>query len=167
MVSSLNLAEIAADQFVQTGVLALVGALLTHVLLRHYPTRRLVVQITFFVALTVLLLHYGIIPYELAPADKPVFERVFVALSKIIWWTNAAWVLIACVRVFLIFERLPRRGRLIQDRPGARPWSRVPIRPPPAREWRGPTRQRSPVSLGRSVSVAGPRAALAARRLRR
>ena len=115
MISSLNLAEIAADQFVQTGVLALVGALLTHVLLRHYPTRRLVVQITFFVALTVLLLHYGIIPYELAPADTPEFERVFVALSKIIWWTNAAWVLIACVRVFLIFERLPRRGRLIQD----------------------------------------------------
>ena len=115
MISSLNLAEIAADQFVQTGVLALVGALLTHVLLRHYPTRRLVVQITFFVALTVLLLHYGIIPYELAPADTPAFERVFVALSKIIWWTNAAWVLIACVRVFLIFERLPRRGRLIQD----------------------------------------------------
>jgi hypothetical protein len=80
MISSLNLAEIAADQFVQTGMLALVGALLTHVLLRHYPTRRLVVQITFFVALTVLLLHCGIIPYELAPADKPVFERVFVAL---------------------------------------------------------------------------------------
>src|SRR5262245_3683476 len=115
MISSLNLAEIAADQFVQTGVLALVGALLTHVLLRHYPTRRLVVQITFFVALTVLLLHYGIVPYELTPADTPVFEGVFVALSKIIWWTNAAWVLIACVRVFLIFERLPRRGRLIQD----------------------------------------------------
>ena len=115
MISNLNLAEIAADPFVQTGLLALVGALLTHVLLRHYPTRRLVVQTTFFVALTVLLLHYSIIPYELAPADTPAFERVFVALSKIIWWTNAAWVLIACVRVFLIFERLPRRGRLIQD----------------------------------------------------
>jgi CRP-like cAMP-binding protein len=115
MISNLNMAEIAADPFVQTGLLALVGALLTHVLLRHYPTRRLIVQITFFVALTVLLLHYGIIPYEVAPADTPVFERVFVALSKIIWWTNAAWVLIACVRVFLIFERLPREGRLIQD----------------------------------------------------
>jgi small-conductance mechanosensitive channel/CRP-like cAMP-binding protein len=115
MISDLNMLEIAADPFVQTGLLALVGALLTHVLLRHYPTRRLIVQITFFVALTVLLLHYGIIPYEVAPADTPVFERVFVALSKIIWWTNAAWVLIACVRVFLIFERLPREGRLIQD----------------------------------------------------
>ncbi len=115
MISDLNLKEIAADPFVQTGLLALVGALLTHVLLRHYPARRLIVQVTFFVALTVLLLHYNIIPYEVAPADTPVFERVFVALSKIIWWANAAWVLIGCVRVFLIFEQMPREGRLIQD----------------------------------------------------
>jgi len=115
MISDLNMLEIAADPFVQTGLLALVGALLTHVLLRHYPTRRLIVQITFFVALTVLLLHYGIIPYEVAPADTPVFERVFVALAKIIWWVNAAWVLTGCARVFLIFERRPREGRLIQD----------------------------------------------------
>jgi small-conductance mechanosensitive channel len=115
MISDLNMIEIAADPFVQTGLLALIGALFTHVLLRHYPTRRLIVQVTFFVALTVLLLHYNIIPYEVAPAGTPVFERVFVALSKIIWWANAAWVLIGCVRVFLTFERLPREGRLIQD----------------------------------------------------
>ena len=115
MIGDLNWKDIAADPFVQTGLLALVGALLTHVLLRHYPTRRLIVQITFFVALTLLLLHYNIIPYEVAPADTPVFERVFVALSKIIWWANAAWVLIGCVRVFLIFEQMPREGRLIQD----------------------------------------------------
>jgi small-conductance mechanosensitive channel len=100
---------------VQTGLLAVVGALFTHVLLRHYPAKRLIVQVTFFVALTVLLLHYGIIPYEVAPSDTPVFERVFVALAKIIWWVNAAWVLTGCARVFLIFERRPREGRLIQD----------------------------------------------------
>ena len=115
MMGDLDLREIAADPFVQTGVLALVGALFTHVLLRHYPTKRLIVQATFFVALTVLLLHYGIVPYEVAPADTPVVERVFVALAKIIWWVNAAWVLTACARVFLIFEQRPREGRLIQD----------------------------------------------------
>jgi len=115
MMSELSLIEIAADPFVQTGLLAVIGALFTHVLLRHYPAKRLIVQVTFFVALTVLLLHYGIIPYEVAPADTPVFERVFVALAKIIWWVNAAWVLTGCARVFLIFERRPREGRLIQD----------------------------------------------------
>lgn len=115
MIGDLSFAEIIADPFVQTGVLALVGALFTHVLLRHYPAKRLIVQVTFFVALTILLLHYNIIPYEVAPADTPVFERVFVALAKIIWWINAAWVLTGCARVFLIFERRPREGRLIQD----------------------------------------------------
>lgn len=115
MMADLNFAEIIADPFVQTGVLALVGALFTHVLLRHYPAQRLIVQVTFFVALTVLLLHYNIIPWEIAPAGTPVFERVFVALAKIIWWVNAAWVLTGCARVFLILERRPREGRLLQD----------------------------------------------------
>jgi small-conductance mechanosensitive channel/CRP-like cAMP-binding protein len=115
MMGDLDLREIVADPFVQTGLLALVGALFTHVLLRHYPTKRLIVQATFFAALTVLLLHYGIVPYEVAPADTPVVERIFLALAKIIWWVNAAWVLTACARVFLIFEQRPREGRLIQD----------------------------------------------------
>ncbi len=115
MIGDLTFAEIAADPFVQTGLLALVGALITQVVLRHYPTRRLIVQATFFAALTALLLHYNIIPYEVASADTPVFERVFVALAKVIWWMNAAWVLTACARVFLIFERRPREGQLIQD----------------------------------------------------
>jgi len=115
MMGDLDLREIVADPFVQTGLLALVGALITHVLLRQYPAKRLIFQVTFFLALTVLLLHYGIIPYEVAPADTPVVERIFVALAKIIWWVNAAWALTACARVFLIFEQRPREGRLIQD----------------------------------------------------
>ena len=110
-----GLQEIVADPFVQTGCACPGRRARTHVLLRHYPTQRLIVQLVFFVALTVLLLHYGIVPYEVAPADTPVYERVFVALAKIIWWVNAAWVLTACARVFLIFERRPREGRLIQD----------------------------------------------------
>ena len=111
----ITLAESASNPFVQTGVLAVLGALVTHVLLRHYPARRLVFQLAFFVALTMLLYHHGIVPYEIAPDTTPAFERFFVALAKIIWWVNGAWVLIGCTRVFLIFERRPREGRLIQD----------------------------------------------------
>jgi small-conductance mechanosensitive channel/CRP-like cAMP-binding protein len=111
----LTLTQIAADPFVQTGVLAVVGALVTHVLLRRYPARRLVFQLAFFLALTALLYRHDIVPYEIAPDTTPAFERIFVALAKIIWWVNAAWVLTAFTRVFLIFERRPREGRLIQD----------------------------------------------------
>ncbi len=110
-----TLTKLASDPFVQTGIAAVVGTIVTLVLLRRYPTRRLVFQGVFFLALTLLLLHHGIVPYDVAPADTPAFERVFLALAKVIWWVNAAWVLTAGVRVFLIFERRPREGRLIQD----------------------------------------------------
>ncbi|RXT56390.1 mechanosensitive ion channel protein [Bosea sp. Tri-44] len=103
------------DPIVSTGILALVGAVVTRVLLRNHPTRRLVGQLVFFVALTVLLLHHGIVPYEPGPAEASKLQRVFVGLAKVIWWTNAAWSLISVVRVFLIFERQPREGRLLQD----------------------------------------------------
>ena len=106
--SELSLSQLAADPFVQTGVLAVAGALITRILLRHYPAQRLVFQLAFFLALTVLLFHHDIIPYEIAPDTTPAFERIFVALAKIIWWVNAAWVLTGFTRVFLIFERRPR-----------------------------------------------------------
>ncbi|RFB80931.1 cyclic nucleotide-binding domain-containing protein [Methylovirgula sp. 4M-Z18] len=106
--------DILADPFVQTGLLAVIGALVTRILLRNHPTRRLIGQSLFFVALTALLLAHGIVPYEPAPPE-PNLQRVFIGLAKIIWWTNAAWFLISIVRVFLIFERTPREGRLLQD----------------------------------------------------
>jgi small-conductance mechanosensitive channel/CRP-like cAMP-binding protein len=104
-----------ADPFVQTGVLALAGAIITRILLRKYPAWRLAFQLVFFSALTALLLYHGIIPYEVAPSGTPIVQRFFVALAKIIWWINASWLLAGCARVFLIFERRPREGQLLQD----------------------------------------------------
>lgn len=111
----LTFRELVADVFVQAGVLAVLGVFVTRVLLRRYPAQRLVVQLGFFLALTALLYYHDIIPYEISPDTTPAFERVFVATAKIIWWINAAWVLTGFTRVFLIFERRPREGRLIQD----------------------------------------------------
>jgi small-conductance mechanosensitive channel len=104
-----------ADPFVQTGVLAVVGAVITRILLRRYPAWRLVFQLILFVALTALLHYYDIVPYEVTPSGAPFYERVFIATAKIIWWINAAWLLTSSARVFLIFERRPREGQLIQD----------------------------------------------------
>src|ERR1700761_2202794 len=113
--SDLTPAQMAADPFVQTGLLAVVGAIVTQVLLRRYAARRLAVQCLFFLALTALLYRHHIVPYELAPDSTPAFERLFVALTKIIWWINGAWVLTGCARVFVIFERRPLERRMIQD----------------------------------------------------
>jgi small-conductance mechanosensitive channel/CRP-like cAMP-binding protein len=109
------LAELVRDPFVQTGVLAMVGVVITRILLRKYPAWRLLVQLVFLLALTALLLHAHIVPWEVVPSDTSVLERVFVALAKIVWWVNTAWLLTGCARVFLILERRPRESRLIQD----------------------------------------------------
>lgn len=115
MLSYDDVRAILIDPMVQTGALAVIGAVITRVLLRKHPTRRLVGQLLFFSALTALLLYHGIVPYEPGPPGASSLQRVFIGIAKIIWWTNAAWSLISVVRVFLIFERQPREGRLIQD----------------------------------------------------
>jgi len=109
------LADLAHDPFVQTGVLATAGALVTHVLLRRYPAGRLTFQFAFFAGLTALLYHHDIVPYVVAQGDTPAFERIFLALAKVIWWVNAVWVLTSFTRIFLIFERRPHESRLMQD----------------------------------------------------
>ena len=109
------LTDLAHDPFVQTGVLATAGALVTHVLLRRYPAGRLIFQFAFFAGLTALLYHHDIVPYVIAPGDTPAFERIFLALAKVIWWVNAVWVLTSFTRIFLIFERRPHESRLMQD----------------------------------------------------
>ena len=111
----LTLAEFAWDPFVQTGIVAFAGAIVTQVLLRRYPTRRVIFQFAFFVVLTALLHHQAIVPYQPAAADTPVFERFFVAVAKTIWWINAAWLLIGFTRIALFFERRPQESRLMQD----------------------------------------------------
>ena len=103
------------DPIVQTGLLAAIGGLVTRVLLRGHPTRSLVGQLAFFSALTILLLYHGIVPYEPGPANASTLQRFSVGITKVIWWTYAAWSLISVVRVFLIFERQPRESRLLQD----------------------------------------------------
>jgi len=115
MLDNLTWSGVLADPVVQAGTLAVAGAVITRIALRPFPSWRLAGQVFFFAALSVLLLYHDIVPYEVGPTTASTFERVFIALAKVVWWINAAWALIAFVRVFLIFERQPREGRLVQD----------------------------------------------------
>ncbi len=103
------------DPIVQFCILVVVGTFISRVMLRRQRAGRLIGQIVFFVSLTVLLLYHGIVPYEPSPPQVSVALRTFTGFAKIVWWVNGAWVLIAFVRLFLIFERKPREGRLLQD----------------------------------------------------
>jgi hypothetical protein len=62
MLNHASLVELITDPIVQAGSLAVIGPLVTRVTFRNHPTGRLVGQVTFFVALTVLLLYRGIVP---------------------------------------------------------------------------------------------------------
>src|SRR5260370_15416412 len=115
MLNHESLVELIADPSVQAGSLAVIGALATRITFRNHSTGRLVGQVTFFVALTILLLYRGIVPYETGPSGVSVFQRVFVDLAKVVWWVNAAWVCAGFVRVFLILKRQPHQERLSQD----------------------------------------------------
>lgn len=115
MLENVTWTAVVADPIIQAGTLAVIGVLVTRIALRPFPSWKLVGQVFFFASLTILLLYHGIVPYEVGPPQESTFERIFIALAKVIWWTNAAWALVGFVRVFLIFERQPREGRLVQD----------------------------------------------------
>jgi small-conductance mechanosensitive channel/CRP-like cAMP-binding protein len=107
--------EDIANPIVQFCFVMVVGFVVSRVLLRRYRAWRLVAQIAFFLLLTVVLLHNDIVPYEQSPVESAIALRIFTAFAKIVWWINGAWMLVGFVRVFLIFERKPREGRLLQD----------------------------------------------------
>ena len=107
--------DLIMDPIVQIGLLSILGVVVTRVLLRGHPKARLVGQLGFFAALTGLLLYQGIEPYEAGPTAASLIQRLFIGCAKVIWWTNAAWALVGFARVFLIFERQPHEGRLVQD----------------------------------------------------
>jgi small-conductance mechanosensitive channel len=115
MLSYSALSLTLADPIVQIGLLAIVAAWLTRFALRDRPRWRLVSQLAFFIALTYLLFHHGIEPYEVGSPAASISQRILTGFAKIVWWENAAWSLASLVRVFLIIERKPYEARLMQD----------------------------------------------------
>ncbi|SFJ02947.1 Small-conductance mechanosensitive channel [Phyllobacterium sp. CL33Tsu] len=111
----MTLSDVITDPTIQAGTLAAAGAFVSRVALRNNPTWHLIFQVTFFVVLTVLLLYHDIVPYQAGPPTASGVQKIFIGIAKVIWWINAAWALVGFARVFLIFERRPREGRLIQD----------------------------------------------------
>ncbi|QFY63814.1 mechanosensitive ion channel (plasmid) [Rhizobium grahamii] len=98
-------------QFVSLVVLSAVARLI----FGRNPTLRLIANMAFFALLTIVLLSHGIEPYAPDTTAEDLSRRIFVGLAKSVWWIGGAMVLVSSVRLFLILERKPREGRLIQD----------------------------------------------------
>src|SRR5215471_4555890 len=113
----LSEAAVAAvgDPLVVTLAVLSLGGLLTHFLFRRHSFRRAMVRVIFLVVLTMVLLHAGVVPYEPQARTGVPFRDAVHAVLKIVWWLWTAWFLVGFLRVFVISERRPREGKLLQD----------------------------------------------------
>src|SRR5436305_199151 len=103
------------DPLVVTLAVLSLGGLLTHLLFRRYPLSRAMVRVIFLVVLTLVLLYAGLVPYEPLTRTGVPFQDAVHAVLKIVWWLWTAWFLVGFLRVFVISERRPREGKLLQD----------------------------------------------------
>ncbi|WP_454849830.1 mechanosensitive ion channel family protein [Rhizobium binxianense] len=106
--------DILKNPIVQFCLLVVAGLLLRLTFGRN-PRFRFVANVVFFILLTVVLLSHGIAPYMPDVTAEGLTQRIFTGLAKTVWWIGGAMVLVSSVRLFLIFERKPREGRLLQD----------------------------------------------------
>jgi small-conductance mechanosensitive channel len=91
------------------------GGALTHFLFRRHALARAIARVVFLVALSVVLLRAGVVPYEPLTRTGVPLEDVVHAALKIAWWLWTAWFLVGFLRAFVVAEHRPREGKLIQD----------------------------------------------------
>ena len=72
-------------------------------------------RVVFLILLTIAFARAGIVPYQpLQLTGTPLLDAVHGAL-KVAWWLWAAWFLAELLRAFVILERQPREGKLLQE----------------------------------------------------
>ena len=108
-------AAVVRDPLVITLFIFAAAGALTHILFRRHPVGRAIVRVCFLVALTIVLLHAGVVPYQPLTLTGVPFQDAVHALLKIAWWLWAAWFLVGLLRAFVATEHRPREGKLIQD----------------------------------------------------
>lgn len=96
-------------------LVGLAGIVVWKLIPERFANARLVIQIAFFLMMSVLLLDGTVVPYEPARADVAIPEAILIGSAKVLWWLHFAWALIGFVRIYLVFEGKPREARLLQD----------------------------------------------------
>jgi small-conductance mechanosensitive channel/CRP-like cAMP-binding protein len=91
------------------------GIVAWHLIPQRLSTTRLIVQIAFFLAMSILLLDGAVVPYEPTQGNETTPDAILVGAAKVLWWVHLAWALIGFVRIYLVIERKPREARLLQD----------------------------------------------------
>lgn len=107
-----------ADHFPSLVLVNLLGAsgiVVWHVQGSDRPTGRLIVQILFFISMSVVLYIGGVAPHQ---PDDVYVEGLLAVLSKsarILWWTHFAWTIIGFIHIYIRLNRKPQEAHLILD----------------------------------------------------
>lgn len=94
--------------------LGIAGIVVWHLQGRFRPTARLIVQIIFFTAMTLVLVWGGLDPFRFDPPQLESTSALVVS-AKILWWVHLAWAVIGFLRIYIVLDGRPREARLIQD----------------------------------------------------
>lgn len=96
-------------------ILGIAGIIIWHLQGSSRPTGRLIVQILFFTAMSLVLYAGGIAPNQ---PDDVYTEGSAALLSKsarMLWWTHLAWTIIGLIHIYIRLNRKPREAHLILD----------------------------------------------------
>ena len=104
-----------ASPLVQLNLVGIAGIVVWHLLSRHRPNTRLIVQIAFFVVMTAILVGNGIAPHRFEGYGAQDASALLVVSAKLLWWVHLAWAIIGFVRIYLVIEGHPQEARLLQD----------------------------------------------------
>ncbi|MGH7045438.1 MAG: mechanosensitive ion channel domain-containing protein [Stellaceae bacterium] len=103
------------DPLVVALVVFALSGLVTHLLFRRRPVRRAIVRVVFLIALSILLVHAGVVPWQPLRMTRGPFRDVAHAILKIAWWLWSAWFVVGILRAFVATEQRAHDSKLIQD----------------------------------------------------
>jgi small-conductance mechanosensitive channel len=96
-------------------LIGLVGIVVWNLVPGRFANARLIVQLVFFLAMSIMVLELRVVPYEPTVGDETTSGAILIGSVKLLWWIHLAWALIGFVRIYVVFERKPHEARLLQD----------------------------------------------------
>src|SRR5882757_4349784 len=100
---------------VLTSLLGIAGIVVWHVQGSKRSTSRLIIQILFFIGMSLVLYLGGISPYHVDDTPLQGFGALLSKSARILWWTHLAWTIIGLIHIYIMLNRRPREAHLIQD----------------------------------------------------
>ncbi|MGV6876428.1 mechanosensitive ion channel family protein [Pseudochelatococcus sp. B33] len=96
-------------------LLGIVGIVVWHVQGSNRPTGRLIVQILFFLGMSLILSLGDLSPLQPDDIYTQGFGVLLSRSARILWWTHLAWTVIGFLHLYVMLNRKPREAHLILD----------------------------------------------------